>query len=106
MERRVARYPFGAPAEVIVEGSNAKIVARVTELSLHGCYLDTSITLTPHTLVVLKIFGPHDYFEAPSTIIYANPLLGMGVAFRNVNLVCQGVLNKWLLAAMQAKEQR
>jgi PilZ domain len=104
MEQRAARYPFDAPAEVIIESSGTKIAARVTELSLHGCYLDTSTPLIGHTAVLVKIFGPSDYFEAHSTVIYAHPLLAMGVAFRNVNLSCQAVLHKWLLAAMQAKE--
>jgi PilZ domain len=105
MEQRAPRYPFDAPAEVIIESSGARIPARVNELSLHGCYLDTSTPLTGHTAVLVKIFGPSEYFEAHSTVIYAHPLLGMGVAFRNVNLACQAVLHKWLLAAMQAKEK-
>jgi PilZ domain len=98
-QNRSPRYPFSAPAEVIVEGSGATITARVTELSLHGCYIDTSTPLSPETRVLLKIYGD-EYFEALSTVIYAHPLLGMGVGFRRINLACQGVLNKWLLAAM------
>lgn len=105
MDQRTPRYPFDAAAEVIVESSGVKILARVTELSLHGCYLHTDAPLTGHALVLVKIFGPFDYFEAPSTVIYAHPLLGMGVAFRHINPSCQRVLHKWLLAAMQAKEQ-
>ena len=81
MEQRVPRYPFSAPAEVIVESSSVKIVARVKELSLHGCYLDTNTSVAVHTPVLVKIFGS-EYFEAHSTVIYANALLGMGVAFR------------------------
>ena len=104
MEQRAPRYPFDAPAEIIVESSGTKILARITELSLHGCYLDTSTPLTGHTAVLVKIFGPSDYFEAHSTVIYAHPLLGMGVAFRDVNFACQSVLRKWLLGAMLAKE--
>jgi hypothetical protein len=104
MEQRAPRYPFDAPAEIIVEGSGTKILARVTELSLHGCYLDTSTPLTGHTAVFVKIFGPDDYFEAHSTVIYAHSLLGVGVAFRDVNVACQRILRKWLLGAMLAKE--
>lgn len=101
---RSPRYPFTAPAEVIVENSGAKVNARVTELSLHGCYLDTSTPLTGHTQVLVKLFGPYDYFEAPATVVYAHPLLGMGVAFRHINLNCHAVLHKWLLAAMQERK--
>jgi hypothetical protein len=97
-QTRSPRYPFSAPAEVIVEGSGAKITARVTELSLHGCYIDTSTPLSPETRVLLKIYGA-EYLEALSTVIYAHPLLGMGIGFRRINIGCQSVLNKWLLAA-------
>ncbi len=102
---RSPRYVFSGPAEVIVESSGEKIVARVTELSLHGCYLDTTTSLPAHTPVVVKIFGPYDFFEAHSRVIYANPLLGMSVAFRHVSFFCQGVLHKWLLEAMRAKKE-
>jgi hypothetical protein len=51
----------------------------------------------------VQIYGP-EYFEAHSTVIYAHPLLGMGVAFRDVNFACQSVLRKWLLENMLAKE--
>jgi hypothetical protein len=47
--RRTPRYLFGAPAELIVEHSDAKMLVRVKELSLHGCYLDTSIPLSTET---------------------------------------------------------
>jgi hypothetical protein len=99
MEQQVPRYPFSAPAEVVVQSSGAKIIARVTELSLHGCYIDTSTPLSPETRALLKIYGA-EYFEALSTVIYAHPLLGMGIGFRRINLACEGILNKWLLAAM------
>jgi hypothetical protein len=59
--------------------------------------------VNPKTLILVKIYGP-EYFEAHSTVIYAHPLLGMGVAFRDVNFACQSVLRKWLLGAMLAKE--
>jgi PilZ domain len=101
---RAPRYPFSAPAEVIVESSGAKIIARVTELSLHGCYLDTSTPVSAKTAVLVKIFGTREYFEADATVVYAHSLLGLGLAFRNIKFDCRSVLHKWLLAAMQTKE--
>jgi hypothetical protein len=87
------------PAEVVVENSDTKITARVTELSRHGCYLDTNSPLSSHTPVLVKIFGV-EYFEAHGRVIYAHPSFGMGVAFRSIQLECQRVLHKWLLEAM------
>ncbi len=101
---RTPRYPFGAPAELIVEHSDAKMLVRVNELSLRGCYLDTSIPLSTETPVQIKILGPHDYFEASATVIYAHPNLGMGLAFREVQPGFLPVLQKWLLQAKQKQE--
>jgi PilZ domain len=98
-ERRTPRYPFAAPAEVIVEQTGAQIDARVKELSQYGCYLDALTSLSPKTSVLVKIFSPKDYFEAPATVIYSNPTLGMGIAFRSLKPNFQAVLQKWLLQA-------
>src|SRR6266446_1412017 len=39
-KRRSPRYPFIASAELIEEKADVRIASRVSELSLHGCYLD------------------------------------------------------------------
>jgi hypothetical protein len=99
--RRTPRYPFGAPAEVIVEASGANLLCRVKELSLYGCYLDSSVPLGVKAQVLLKIYGPHDYFEATATVIYTHPMLGMGIAFREVRPSFLPILQKWLVQSMQ-----
>ena len=99
-QRHTPRYPFAAPAEVIVEKTGGRIDARVKELSLHGCYLDASTPLSAKTAILLKIFAPQDYFEASATVIYSNPTSGMGIAFRTIKPGSQAVLQKWLLEVM------
>jgi hypothetical protein len=39
------------------------------------------------------------------TVIYAHPLLGMGIAFREVKPTFAEVLKKWLLLAMQQAQE-
>jgi len=39
-KRRSPRYSFIASAELIEVKADVRIVSRVSELSLHGCYLD------------------------------------------------------------------
>lgn len=100
-QRRIPRYPFAAPATVIPE-SGAPVGGNVTELSLYGCYLDSTLPLPPRTRVLIKIYAPNgQYFEANATVIYANANLGMGVVFRQVEPHYLTVLREWLLAAMQ-----
>jgi hypothetical protein len=103
-QRRVPRYPFSARAATI-PGSGDPIGGSVTELSLYGCYLDSTAPLTPRTRVSIKIFGPAEYFEASATGIYANPSLGVGLIFREVKPALLAVLRKWLLATIQRKRK-
>jgi hypothetical protein len=49
----------------------------------------------------VKIFKSDEYFDAKATVIYANPTLGMGLAFRDVKPDFRVVMPKWLLAAAQ-----
>src|SRR3982751_2739856 len=100
-ERRTPRYPFSAPAEIIVEPSLATILCRIKELSLYGCYLDSSVPLGLHNRALLKIYGPHEYFEATATVIYTHPLQGMGMVFREIRPAFVKVLQKWLLESMR-----
>jgi hypothetical protein len=99
--RRTPRFPFSAPAEVVRLGSHAVENTRVNELSLYGCYLDTGTPLPRGTNVTIKIISAGEYFEASATIIYAQPALGMGVAFREVKPVFLAVLQKWLRQALE-----
>ncbi len=39
-QRRTPRYTFIASAELIEQKTDVRIATRVSELSLHGCYLD------------------------------------------------------------------
>jgi hypothetical protein len=101
--RRTPRYPFVADAELIEVASGAKMPARVSEIGLNGCYLDLTNPLPEGTAVVVKIFSGADFFQAPATVVYSHPNLGMGVQFQGVNPLFGIVLKKWLLAAMRGK---
>jgi hypothetical protein len=101
--RRTPRYPFVAPAAVLPE-IGAPVGGNTKELSLFGCYLDTTSPLAPRARVLVKIFVPGEYFEANATVAYATPALGMGLVFRDVKPHFQSVLRKWLLMAMQLSQ--
>ena len=38
--RREPRYPFIAMAEIVDEKENVRTSSRVSDLSLHGCYIE------------------------------------------------------------------
>ena len=101
--RRTPRYPFIATAEVVDQSSQASISTRVTELSLHGCYLDMPNPLPTETQIKIKIYCEGKFFESSGVIVYSQPNLGVGVTFREVRPQFLSVLKQWLLVAAVAK---
>jgi hypothetical protein len=101
--RRTPRFPFIATVEVIETGAPVGVAARVTELSLYGCYVEISNPLRKGAQAVLKIYSEGRYFESPGTVLYTQPGLGMGVGFMNVNPHYLTVLKLWLIASARAK---
>lgn len=83
--RRTIRYPFVASAELIEEKSQTYLSAHVSELSLYGCYFDTINPFPVSTPILVKIVTELVFFEAHATVVYSQPNLGMGVAFREVH---------------------
>jgi hypothetical protein len=105
-DRRGFRFLFDAAAEVAPESSpSATVSVRVTEISLHGCYLETLAPFAELTPVFVKLFYEDEYFEAKATVVYVKPALGMGVQFRDIKPPCRIILQKWILAALQNRSK-
>jgi hypothetical protein len=94
--RRTPRYIFIASAELIEEKSDVRVASRVSELSLRGCYLDMMNPFPTGTLVLLKIWAGDTLFTAKGRIVYAQPNMGAGVAFEDVEQQYQSVLEHWI----------
>ena len=101
--RRTPRYPFIATVEVIQKGAQAGISARVTELSLYGCFVEMPDPFPQGTELLLKVYANGKYFEAEGVAVYANLGHGSGVRFQNVRPHYVGVLKQWLIEAALAK---
>ena len=101
--RRTLRFPFDASADLAEENSETRMVARVSEISLNGCFLQAANPLPNGTSVVVKIFTEGRFFESRATVTYSQPKVGMGLAFRDVKPYFASVLKKWLLTAMAGK---
>jgi PilZ domain len=105
-QRRTPRFPFSAPAEIIRVDTQAAEPTRVNELSLYGCYLDTRSPLPRGSQVIVKIFSGDHFFEAAATVVYAQPSLGVGLAFRDVRPNYVAVLQMWLRQAVEKQNTR
>ncbi|MGC0775140.1 MAG: PilZ domain-containing protein [Candidatus Acidiferrum sp.] len=99
-ELRGLRFAFSATAEIAAASSpTAFVPARVTELSLRGCFLETSASLEMQRSVVVKIHNSGEYFEAEASVLYVRPS-GVGVVFGEIKPPFRAILQKWVLAAM------
>ena len=94
--RRTPRYVFFASAELFEEKSEVRIASRVSELSLHGCYLDMMNPFPKDTLVLLKIWADEKVFQTKGKIIYSQPNMGAGVVFLEVQPEHLPILQHWL----------
>jgi hypothetical protein len=98
-QRRNARFPFSASAELIIRGG-VVLSTSLTELSRGGCYLESTTALPSGTVVTVKIFAGGEFFEATATVLYSRPTLGTGLCFREVKPEFKGVLQKWMRQAL------
>jgi hypothetical protein len=103
MADRTARFPFSASAEVASDDSVE--LTRVTELSRHGCYLETTKHRTAGTRPV-KIINKDQTFEATATVLYSRPMTGMAVAFREVKPLFRSMLKDWLQESLNQQNQK
>jgi hypothetical protein len=96
-ERRHApRYPFIAEAEVTEIASDTKLIAKTSDLSLGGCFLDMLNPTPQGTEVRVKISHESTIFTALGKVIFILPNMGMGVVFANIELDQQAILQKWI----------
>jgi hypothetical protein len=76
--------------------ADVRIASRVSELSMHGCYLDMMNPFPTGTLVLVKISAGEAFFEARSKIVYSQMNMGAGVGFLEIKPDSQAVLERWL----------
>ena len=98
-KRRTPRYIFIASAELVEEKSDVRVASRVSELSLHGCYLDMMNPFPANTLVLLKIWAADTVFQTRGRIIYSQPNMGAGVVFMDLDPKYLPILQHWLEVA-------
>jgi len=99
-EHRGLRFTFSAMAEIASESSTCAFAsARVTELSLRGCFMETSASFELQHTVLVKIHHSEECFEAEASVLYVKPS-GLGLLFREIKPHCREILQKWVLAAL------
>src|SRR5437764_5520463 len=103
--RRTPRYPFDASIEMRVGTSQDQRSARVTGLSLNGCYASTESPYPEGSALLVKVFTATEFYEGQAAVIYTQEKLGMGLMFTETRPYYLMVLRKWLLSSMMAKKE-
>lgn len=94
--RSSPRYPIVLSSEVTELPSGAKLRARTSDLSSHGCYLDMLNPLPNGSKARLSLLHGSELFETLITVVYTSPGLGMGVHFEEVPPEKQKMLDRWI----------
>jgi hypothetical protein len=97
--RRELRYPFIAMAEIMDEKENARTSSRVSDLSLHGCYVELNDPFPQGANVMVEIYTETEFLETPATAAFREAQQGMGLMFREMPEYFTTVLNRCLAAA-------
>jgi PilZ domain len=99
-ERRCAkRTPFVAPVELIDVRTGSRIKARVADLSVHGCYVDTLNPLAVGSDVRLQIQKANETLELLGSVSSQHPGSGMGLEFEEITPEQRATLKSWLADA-------
>jgi hypothetical protein len=96
VSRSNARFSFIAEARVAEVGNGQAFVARISELSLLGCYVDTVNPLPDGTKLQISIRYGCSTCDFEASVIYTHPGFGMGVRFGETTAENRATLDAWL----------
>ena len=95
-KRAVRRCQLVASAEVMERDSQTQLSARVSEIGLGGCYVDTLSPFPDGTLVHVRIIRDGGAFECEAKVVYVHQSFGMGIAFTNIAVDQRRLLENWI----------
>jgi PilZ domain-containing protein len=96
-ERRSAtRYNFGAIAEVIDLDKRDALVSLTRDLSLSGCFVQTTTPYPEGTTVRVRIIHSGAEFLAVGKVSANVTATGMGIAFTQIQSNDRAILKRWL----------
>ena len=104
--RRAPRYPFIADAAVVEISSDTKLVAKTSDLSIGGCFLDMLSPTPQGTKVRVRISNEGTTFAALGRVVFVLPNMGMGVTFTSVEQNEQAILQKCIANLSRAEPNR
>jgi hypothetical protein len=96
--RRAPRYSVMAAVSVVDVQSGVELNARITDLSISGCYVDTLNAFPAGTQIRVSITHEGKTFDALRRVAYSQSNMGMGVAFVKAEPDQLKTLREWISA--------
>jgi hypothetical protein len=97
--RSVPRYPFSAHAIVLDPLSRTERLGITSDISLSGCYIESSVPLPENSIVRIEIKQSAETFESWGRVTHVEIGLGMGIAFFEIPVSSQAIVKKWIAKA-------
>ena len=94
--RRTLRIPFVATAKIIDQAENTRTTSQLSDLSLHGCFVQLPNPFPEGTPVTIEIYKDEDFVETSATVAFLVPKRGMELSFTGMEPHFASVLKKWL----------
>jgi hypothetical protein len=94
--RRAPRYQLVADAEMVTPLSHGCLKARTSDVSLVGCFMNTTYSLPPGTEVQLQLKYEGTTLMASGAVTRSEPSMGFGVSFGSMKAAQRTLLQKWL----------
>ena len=98
--RRSPRFRCSGSVEFMAEGSDVRMWGTLTDVSLHGCYVEMSTTFPVGTKVELHLEALGIRVHAHGTVRVSYPFLGMGICLTNLEPGQQAQLEQLLAAVV------
>ena len=97
VEKRASpRYSFMAGVEAIDIQANIRMMGRLSDISRHGCYIDTISPFAKDACVTLTITRDKESFSTQANVVYSKIGMGMGMAFTKTDPDELVKLERWL----------
>jgi hypothetical protein len=96
--RRVPRYRCGGSVEFKSEGNDVRMWGTLTDISLHGCYVEMTTTFPVGTKVELQLESLGIRVHAFGVVRVSYPFLGMGISLTEIDPGQQRQLEQLLSA--------
>lgn len=101
--RRSVRFQCSGTVEIQADGSDVHLAGNLTDISLHGCYVEMLTTFPTDTLVMLKIEARGVRFQTHAKVRATYPFVGMGMCFAEIEPGQQMQLSQLLRAIVSER---